>query len=262
MATLPQLRRFIVTVSSDVVATAPAPERLAAIGWRYGEGLSNSRTMIDYYRTTRDGRVVFGRGGHTVSYRNQLSPTFDHSPHAEQDVTRALHHTFPSLRDLPISHAWAGPVERCETGLPVFRTLDRCQRILYGIGYSGNGIAPAVLAGHALAANAAGIENEWTDLAATLNRLPRRDLPPEPVRYLGGRVVRAALSRQEQAEDNGRTPARPLRAITALAPPGIIGLKAPPPKTQPQNHPEPGPYAPNAATTQPEQDRDHGTEHA
>ena len=61
-AELPELRRSLVVVSSDIVATAPIPDRLSEIGWNGGEGITDSQMMVNYYRTTRDGRIAFGKG--------------------------------------------------------------------------------------------------------------------------------------------------------------------------------------------------------
>src|SRR6185295_151395 len=58
-----ELSRALVVVSSDIVATAPMPEKLEETGWTGGEAISNCRLMVHYYRTTKDGRVAFGRGG-------------------------------------------------------------------------------------------------------------------------------------------------------------------------------------------------------
>ncbi|MFQ5426738.1 MAG: NAD(P)/FAD-dependent oxidoreductase, partial [Gaiellales bacterium] len=56
------LRRAIVPVVSDIVATAPEPQLLAATGWTGGECVSDSRLLVHYHRTTTDGRIVLGRG--------------------------------------------------------------------------------------------------------------------------------------------------------------------------------------------------------
>src|SRR5262249_4608843 len=61
-ARLPELRRAFVVVSSDLVITDPVPEQLERIGWRDGVSISDSRLMVNYYRTTRDGRIAFGKG--------------------------------------------------------------------------------------------------------------------------------------------------------------------------------------------------------
>ena len=50
-----------------------------------------------------------------------------------------------------------------------------------------------------------------------------RPLPPEPIKHLGGGLVRGAALRAEEAEQAGRRPALPLRAIAAL--PRVVGLR-------------------------------------
>ena len=50
-------------------------------------------------------------------------------------------------------------------------------------------------------------------------RAPRNGrMPPEPVRYLAGRVVRAAVKRKEDAEDRDRTPGTILTSVASLDP--------------------------------------------
>ncbi|MBD0291742.1 MAG: FAD-dependent oxidoreductase, partial [Thermoleophilia bacterium] len=62
-ASIRELHRRLVVVSSDIVATAPVPERLAESGWTGGECITDSQLMVNYYRKSREGRVVFGKGG-------------------------------------------------------------------------------------------------------------------------------------------------------------------------------------------------------
>ena len=57
------IRKAFVVVSSDVVITRPLPELLQSIGWVNGMTISDSRMLVHYYRTTPDGRIVFGKGG-------------------------------------------------------------------------------------------------------------------------------------------------------------------------------------------------------
>jgi hypothetical protein len=49
-------------------------------------------------------------------------------------------------------------------------------------------------------------------------------MPPEPFRYLGGRIVRAAVARKERAEDADRNPRRLDLALAGLAPAGLVPL--------------------------------------
>jgi len=47
-----------------------------------------------------------------------------------------------------------------------------------------------------------------------------RAFPPEPVRYLGGRVVREAVRKMEEAEDAGKKPGRLVTYVSGFAPAG------------------------------------------
>ena len=58
-----------------------------------------------------------------------------------------------------------------------------------------------------------------------VERRPARFLPPEPVRYLGARLVRAAVARKEAAEDAGREPGRWDAALAGLAPAGLAPVR-------------------------------------
>jgi glycine/D-amino acid oxidase-like deaminating enzyme len=68
-AQIPQIGAGLVVVASDVIATEPIPERLAELGINRGVCISDSRRLVNYYRPTTDGRIVFGKGGGTPVLR-------------------------------------------------------------------------------------------------------------------------------------------------------------------------------------------------
>lgn len=221
-AGLPELRRALVVIASDIVATAPAHKRLAEIGWASGIAISDSRMLVNYYRTTLDGRVVFGKGGGKLAFGGRIGTSFDGpSPRADA-VAASLRSLYPSLGDVAVAQSWMGPIDRTEVGLPFFSRLGGRDDILYGVGYSGNGVGPAFLGGRILASLALGLSNEWSQ--AGLARPPVGLFPPEPVRYLGGLLVRWAVERKEAAEDAGRSAGRPIRFLAGLAPAGLVPL--------------------------------------
>jgi glycine/D-amino acid oxidase-like deaminating enzyme len=125
----------------------------------------------------------------------------------------------PALAGVPLAASWIGPIDRSIDGLPFFTTLGRPD-LIAGLGFSGNGVGPSVLGGRILASMALEREDQWSRCG--LVRPPPRGLPPEPLRYLGGRIVRAAVARRERAEDAGRNPTWIDRRLTALAPPGLV----------------------------------------
>ena len=93
---------------------------------------------------------------------------------------------------------------------------DVCNDILYGAGFSGNGVGPSLLGARILASLVLGTRDEWAEGGLTRGAASR--LPPEPIRYLGGAAVRRAVARKERAEDAGRRPGRPTRLLASLAP--------------------------------------------
>lgn len=221
-ARLKELRRAFVVVSSDIVITDPAPDELQRIGWRDGASISDSRLMVHYCRTTRDGRIAFGKGGGRLAYDTRIGRSLTGPSPMEFELTAQLRKTYPSFASVPTVASWTGPIDRTVDGLPFFCTLGR-EDLICGAGFSGNGVGPCVLAGHVLASLALGRDDEWSRCG--LVRPPPRGMPGEPVRYLGGRLVRAAVARKERAEDEGRRPARIDRGLAALAPAGLVPLR-------------------------------------
>jgi putative aminophosphonate oxidoreductase len=222
LAAVPELTRAVVAVSSDMVATAPMPERLDEAGWTGGESISNCRLMVHYYRTTSDGRIAFGQGGHRHVFGGRVDDgLFGATPEAtRQALRRDLVRLVPYAQGVEVTHAWGGPIDRTADGAPIFGRLPGAVPIVYGAGYSGNGVAPSLTAGKILASSALGRDDEWSGCG--LNRGVTGRFPPEPIRYLGGFVVRAAVKRKETREDVGRSVDPLTRRVAGLAPQGFF----------------------------------------
>jgi glycine/D-amino acid oxidase-like deaminating enzyme len=218
-ANLPELARALVIISSDIVATAPIPERLKQIGWTGGEAITDSQQMVDYYRTTRDGRIAFGKGAGRVAYGGNIGVEFDRNAPRVPEVLADMHRYYPMLRDVPIEHDWSGAVDRSGDGMPLIGHLGGREHVVYGVGWSGNGVGPSVVGGRILASLALGRKDEWSACPLVNRTIPA--LPPEPFRYFGARVVRAAIKRKEAAEARGRQPGTVDNALSRLAPSGL-----------------------------------------
>lgn len=218
-AALPELARLLVVVSSDVILTEPIPERLAEIGWTGGEGITDSQMMVHYYRTTSDGRIAFGKGGWGIAYGGRINGRFDRHAGRAFDVERNFRRLYPRLYDVKVSADWAGAIDRSQNGLPAFGHLPTAETVLYGVGFSGNGVAPSWLAGRILASLALDRDDEWSALPL-VNARPAR-FPPRPITFSGAHVVRSAVVRKESAEALGRTPDLVTNALAGLAPTGL-----------------------------------------
>ena len=214
------LRRRLTVTSSHVVITEPVPDVLAELGWTGGECITDSRHLIHYFRTTPDGRILFGWGGGRLAPGTRLNGRAELDRGVVAEVERQLVRFFPALRGRRVEHAWGGPIDVSPTHLPVVGSLDR-DRVHYAFGYTGNGVAPSRLAGRILASLALGRRDEVTRLPIV--EPPRVRVPPEPLRYAGGMIVRAAVLRRERFEEEGRRPGPLTRAIAGL--PERIGVQ-------------------------------------
>jgi hypothetical protein len=116
--------------------------------------------------------------------------------------------------------AWGGPIDITGHRFPEIGSA-RGGRLHFAHGYGGNGAGPARLAGRILAALADGGSDPVARLAFVGRRQPL--LPPEPLRFVGARLVREALIREDDALDAGRRPSLPVRLIARL--PALLGYK-------------------------------------
>ena len=197
----PQLNRRLVAWSSYIVLTAPAPEKLKAIGWTGGELISDFRTSLRYFRTTPDGRIAFGGGGGRA--RRTVDEMFTHDARAVRETAEGFRLMFPSFAEVPIEDAWGGPIDVSPTHLPTFGRIGDAN-VYYAQGYTGNGVAPSHLAGQVLADLVTGADTDNVRLPMVNARPPA--FPPEPFRSLGAAVVRRAMIAKETAEERGAAP--------------------------------------------------------
>ena len=212
--------RSLTNFGSYVVLTEPVPELLAGIGWTGGEAIVDGRMFLHYFRTTADGRVLMGSGSGPIGYGGRIDGRFSRDGATAARAAAGLRRLLPGLDAARIERAWGGPIDVSADHLPFFATKPGT-RIHYGAGYSGNGVGPSWLGGQILASLVLGANDEWTRLPLVTRRRP--SLPPEPLRRLGGGLVRAAILRCEEAEEQGRRPGPAARAGAAL--PRALGME-------------------------------------
>jgi len=218
-ATLPELKRQFVCVGSAIVATPPIPERLEEIGWNGGESITDSQATVTYYRTTRGGRIVFGKGGGRIYFTGMPGEVAFHDPRGIAEATADFRRVYPMLADVPIAQSWSGPIDRTYDSLPLLGNLTHAPHVFYGVGWSGNGVNPSRIGARILASLVLGKRDRWSE-NGLVNRKVRR-FPPEPLRYLGGSLVRAAMARKDRAEIAGKVPSFITSALARLAPSGL-----------------------------------------
>ena len=219
-AGFPGYRLSLAVASSHIVLTEPVPEVLGELGWTGGEAIVDSRTLVHYTRTTPDGRIAFGWGGGAMGFGGRAADRLELDPRVVARTREHLVRFFPPLRGRAVTHAWGGPIDVSPTHLPIFGSRGR---VHHGFGFTGNGVGPSYLGGEILARLALDRRDEQTRLA--LVEPPRKLFPPEPLRYVGGSLIRRALVAKDAAEDEGRAPGRLTAFVAAL--PKRLGLHLP-----------------------------------
>jgi glycine/D-amino acid oxidase-like deaminating enzyme len=213
------LRSRLSVASSHVVITEPVPDLLEEIGWTGGECIIDGRALVDYFRTTPDGRIVFGWGGGRIAMGARLGGHSELDPEVVAGVAAHLHAFFPGLAGRTITHAWGGPIDASPTHLPLVLPLPG-GRAFAAAGYTGNGVGPSHMVARTLASLALDLRDEPSRLAFVDPSTPR--VPPEPLQWIGGEAIRAGLIAKENAELAGRRPGRVASAIAKI--PELIGF--------------------------------------
>ncbi|MDQ2859381.1 MAG: FAD-binding oxidoreductase [Pseudomonadota bacterium] len=147
----PKVNNRIMPVANYLVATAPLLDPRALIP--RDAAISDNRFVVNYYRLTADGRLLFGGGE-----RYTPAPPRDIAAF----VRPYMEAVFPQLRGTRIEHAWGGLVSITRNRLP---QIGRQGEVYFAHGYSGMGAILSTLAGKLVVEAMAG-ETDRFDLFA------------------------------------------------------------------------------------------------
>ncbi len=167
----PALQARSMPCGTQVVATEPLGERALAL-LPQGECVEDCNYLLDYFRISADGRLIYGGG---VSYgARELAQI-------ERVVRPKMLRTFPQLSDVRIDYAWTGNFQLTLNRLPDVGRL--APNIWYSHGCSGHGVTFTHLIGRVLGEAIAGQEARFDAFA----RLPHLPFP-------GGRAFRVPFT--------------------------------------------------------------------
>jgi gamma-glutamylputrescine oxidase len=160
----------VMAIANYIIATEPLGERARAILPK-NDAVADSRFVVNYFRLSPDGRLLFG-GGET--YRRRLAS----DPAAI--ARRPMLDIFPGLKDAKIDHAWGGLLGITMPRLPMVQRL--APNVMVAAGFSGQGVALCPLYGKILAEAVGGTLERFDLLARTL-----------PAPFPGGALMRSPL---------------------------------------------------------------------
>ena len=157
---MPELYGRIMPVTSYIIATEPLGENRAKSLIRDNDAVANTNFIVDYFRLTRDTRLLFGG---RASY-STLEP-----PNLGAYMRPRMLSVFPDLKDVKIDHAWGGYIAITSNRIPDCGRLS--PTVYYAHGYSGQGVALTGLYGKLMAEAIRGTAERF-DLLARIKHLP------------------------------------------------------------------------------------------
>ncbi|UOO81327.1 FAD-binding oxidoreductase [Uruburuella testudinis] len=137
--TVRPLTRKAMPVSTFIIATEPLGEAAHSL-IRNNMAICDNRHILDYYRLSADGRLLFG---------GKDSELIHDARRMAKAVRRDMLKVFPQLEKARIDYAWGGDCDITLNLAPHFGRLNN--RLYFMQGYSGHGMALTGIAGLAAA---------------------------------------------------------------------------------------------------------------
>ncbi|MFZ2031643.1 MAG: FAD-binding oxidoreductase [Vitreimonas sp.] len=164
----PRIAGRIMPVANYLVATSACdkPQDIIADGL----AVSDSRFVVNYFRMSPDGRLIFGGGE-----RYTPAPPDDIAAFVRPYMLKVL----PQMQRAKIEYAWGGLVSITMTRLP---HIGRLGDLFFAHGYSGQGVLLPALVGKVLSESMRGTAETFDVLAGLA--------PPE---FPGGAALRSPL---------------------------------------------------------------------
>jgi glycine/D-amino acid oxidase-like deaminating enzyme len=151
---LSKLRRRVIPIGSNQIATAPLEAELARRLVPRGRVFSDTKHLLYYFRLSPDRRMVFGgRASFTPIGTKRIAGI----------LADGMKVVFPELAGIPIEYAWSGKVAYPIDHLPHAGRLDG---VHYAMGYCGHGVALATYLGNRMGEVLAG-SGEIPDLGTS-----------------------------------------------------------------------------------------------
>jgi glycine/D-amino acid oxidase-like deaminating enzyme len=153
-AALGALRRRVIPIGSNQIATEALDENLARRLVPRGRVFSDTKNLLYYFRLSPDRRMVFGgRASFTPIGTKRIAGI----------LAAGMREVFPELAGATIEYAWTGKVAYPLDHLPHAGRLDG---VHYSMGYCGHGVALATYLGSRMGEVLAGV-GEVPDLGTS-----------------------------------------------------------------------------------------------
>ncbi len=194
---LKRLSYYVVPVYDYVLVTEPlSTAQRAEIGWRERQGISDAANQFHYYRTTADGRILWGGYDAVYHWNNGFGAHLEHNPDSFGRLAEHFFQTFPQLEGLRFTHAWGGAIDTCSR-FSAFWGTAHAGRTAYALGYTGLGVGAARFGAQVMLDLLNRQTNERTRLEMV--RTKPMPFPPEPLR---SPIIKLTQHSLNQADHN------------------------------------------------------------
>ncbi|WP_417605458.1 NAD(P)/FAD-dependent oxidoreductase [Primorskyibacter flagellatus] len=160
----------VMPINNFIAATEPLGDGAAEVLAR-NVAVADDRFVVNYFRMSHDGRLLFG-GGESYGYKFPAD--------IAALVRKPMEQSFPQLKGVRIDHAWGGTLAITMRRMPYLARV--APNILSASGYSGHGVGTAVHAGQLMARAIEGQTDGFDTMAA---------VPAQP--FPGGAMMRNPL---------------------------------------------------------------------
>lgn len=136
----PRIAGNIMPINNFMIATEPLPPALLTRINRDNTSISDSLFVINYWKLSADGRLLFGGGENYTSRFPRDIKNF---------VRPYMLKIYPELAGINIDYGWGGTLGITMNRMPDFGRVGK--RIFYAQGFSGHGVPTATMAGRLMA---------------------------------------------------------------------------------------------------------------
>ena len=192
---LKHISYYVVPVYDYVLMTEPlTTSQRESIGWQGREGLSDGNNQFHYFRTTQDGRILWGGFDAIYHWNNGFGPELENRPASHALLAEHFFQAFPQLEGVRFTHAWGGAIDTCSRFSPFWGTAHH-GKTAYTMGYTGLGVGATRFGAQVMLDLLDNKETERTGLEMV--RTKPIPFPPEPLRSIGINLSRWSLDQAD-----------------------------------------------------------------
>ena len=194
---LKRISYYVVPVYDYALMTEPlTPSHRESIGWHGREGLSDGNRQFHYFRTTIDGRILWGGYDAVYHWDNGFGPHLEQRPASFARLAEHFFQAFPQLEGVRFTHSWGGAIDTCSRFSPFWGTAHH-GRTAYAMGYTGLGVGASRFGALVMLDL---LDNKKTERTALeFVRTKPFPFPPEPLRSVGIKLSQWSM---KQADEN------------------------------------------------------------